>query len=99
MQFLNDKVRAGKVSEVKAGCPKLGHTSLAKMYLGSGGYSTDTRKVIGIVVVVYQCTIISVMVSLEKLILFCSARLTLCWNVRDTLAASWNLSNYYLTLG
>ena len=30
--------------------------------------------------------------------LFCRARFTLCYNVRNTLAASRNLSNYYLTL-
>ena len=30
--------------------------------------------------------------------LLCIARFTLCKNVRNTPAASWNLSNYYLTL-
>ena len=51
-----------------------------------------------IVVVVYQCTIFNVMVSLRRLKFFCIAWFVLCWNVKKTPASSRNLSNYYLTL-
>ena len=40
----------------------------------------------------------NVMVPLEILKHFCKARFTSCQIVRNTTAASWNLSNYHLTL-
>ena len=49
-------------------------------------------------VVVYQCSISNAIIILWMLKYFCIARFTLCENARNTLAASWNLSNYYLAL-
>ena len=50
------------------------------------------------VVVVYQCSISNAMVPLGILKHFCIERFTLCSNVWNTTAASFNLSNYFLTL-
>ena len=51
-----------------------------------------------LIFVVYQCTNSNVMVPWGIQQHFSIARVKLCWNVRITPAASWNLSNYHLTL-
>ena len=47
-------------------------------------------------VVVYKCTISNVMFPLGILKHFCIARFTLCQNVRNTLALSWDLTNFQI---
>ena len=52
-----------------------------------------------VVFVVYQYTIINVMVPMVILLKrFCRKKFPLCWNVRNTPAASWSLSNCCITL-
>ena len=48
-----------------------------------------------VVVVVYHCSISNVMISVGIMKHFCIARFTLCQNVKNTPAASQNLSNCY----